>query len=402
MTEPLAFNQAPPSSGPMSVLQVLPALTSGGVERGTLEIAQALREDGHRTLVASAGGILVPQLESLGASHITLPLQSKNPLQMYRNSLQLAALIQRENIQLVHARSRAPAWSCASAARRTKRPFVTTFHGQYSHQNRLKRYYNAIMLSGIRTVAVSRYIARHIEATYPQHRSKLELIPRGIDTEYFNPANISKDRTKGLQQQWQHALPDTPLASRRVILFPGRLTRLKGHASFIEAIAKLRDPQVLALIVGEQKGREHYIKSLNQLIQHHALQQQIKFVGRCDDMPAAYALSELVANVSTKPEAFGRTTCEAQAMGKLVIASQHGGAQETLHPLQHGGFCRPNDVHSTAKAIAQQLALGATELSAIQQASREHICSHYSLVQMRTKTLALYQHIIQHHDYIGK
>jgi len=385
MTPPLFAAQKPG----VRVLQVLPALSTGGVERGTLEIAHALIDAGHHSIVVSSGGPLVSQLEAFGAQHIILPVHSKNPWLIWSNAQALRQIIRQQKIDVVHARSRAPAWSCYWACKATARPFITTFHGKYGHQNAFKREYNSVMLKGKVTIAVSHYIADHIAQTYPSHSAEVEIIQRGIDTRYFDPEQISQERIQSLIAKW-----GVSIEGRQTLLIPGRLTRIKGLDAFINAFAQLKDPNCLALIIGETKGREAFADELQAHIKQLNMAEQIKLVGRCDDMPAAYALSDIVVAVSSKPESFGRVTCEAQAMKKLIVATRHGGTLETIHSEQTEGLCEPGNAGSIAEAIRRVLAIDTQRKEDIGTLSREHIQQHFSLTKMTTNTLRLYERLI--------
>ncbi len=368
----------------MNVLQILPALHGGGVERGTLEIASALLGAGHKATVASSGGRLVAGLEAMGARHVVLPLGSKLPWQIWRNAHSLCTLIKQEQIDVLHVRSRAPAWSALLAARRCKMPLVTTFHGQYGHASALKRFYNSAMLRGDACIAVSDSIAQHIRDTY-HTSSPITTIHRGIDLDYFDPARITDQQKRALRAKWQVD------AQHPLLILPGRLTRLKGHHLLIDTLHLHPLPELQVRIVGDIEGRESYYRECLDYLQQHGLSEQIRFTGPCDDMAVAYAISDLVLSASTKPESFGRTICEAQAMGCRVIASDHGGARETLSPTQPQGLFAPRDTQALAQAIEKQLSLNAAQLKKQQATSRAHIEEHYSLQQMQTKTLAIYQ-----------
>jgi len=272
----------------MTVIQVLPALVTGGVERGTLDIANALVANGHRAIVVSSGGPMVTTLVENGAVHITLPVQSKNIFIMRKNAKALVKLIQTWNVDILHVRSRAPAWSSYWASKKTGTPLVTTFHGTYGHSNRLKRWYNAIMCRGDKIIAVSQFIANHIVDTYPVDKSKIRTIHRGIDMSLFDPTQVSSDAIKKLQREW-HLEKD-----KAVIMLPGRLTRWKGQLILIDAIAQLDAQNITCLLVGDDQGRSHYKEELEERIKFHKLEDTIKLTGGCHNMPAAYHLSDLV------------------------------------------------------------------------------------------------------------
>ena len=284
----------------LRILQVLPSLVSGGVERGTLDLCRYLIQQGHEAWVVSSGGPLVKTLEDLGAKHIELNVHSKNPFIIWKNSQTLRRLIEKHQFDLVHARSRAPAWSCYWASKKENIPFVTTFHGRYGHQNNLKRIYNSVMLKGDTCIAVSQFIESHIKTIYPDHHTKIKLIPRGIDLATFSSSQACKERAIALRQEWNIAKHD------KVIILPGRLTRLKGHQTFLEAIAQLKElSSAHCLIVGDEPGKDHYQQELQAFIDKQNLAKIVKFTGNCFDMPAIYQLADIVISASIKPESFG-------------------------------------------------------------------------------------------------
>jgi len=366
------------------VMQVLPTLESGGVETGTIDIAKALLQKGHRAIVVSAGGQMVSQLDDIGASHIKLPVQSKNPWIIWRNAQILKELIQTENIDIVHARSRAPAWSCYWATKNNHTPYITTFHGAYGHQNRLKRWYNSAMLRSNITIAVSNFIASHIQAVYADFQKHVQVILRGIDTHQFNPDKTQTATVEQLKKRWK--IPTEHI----VMMLPGRLTRLKGHAVFIEAAAKLEQQNITYLIVGDEAGKESYKAELQKLTQTLQLSDQIRFIGACSDMPSAYQVADIVVSASTKPEAFGRIACEAQAMSCLVIASNHGGSQETIAPCQQAFMCQPGSIESMTTAMKAALSTTPEQANNIFRESRSYIYENFSLDKMAADTLSLY------------
>jgi glycosyltransferase involved in cell wall biosynthesis len=380
----------------LNIMQVLPSLVSGGVETGTIDIARALIEAGHRAIVVSAGGSMVSQLNEMGAKHITMPVHSKNPFVIRKNARILKQLILGEGIDAVHARSRAPAWSCYWATKLTNTPYVTTFHGTYGHQGRLKRWYNSIMLRSDMTVAVSNFIAEHITSIYSDFVKKTKhenkIIHRGIDINKFDPEALTSERKLQLRKLWN--VPEDHL----VIMLPGRITRWKGQTFLIEALAKIQQDNITCLLVGDNKGKDHFVNELETLIHSHKLQNRIKLVGGCSDMPAAYSITDIVVSASTDPEAFGRVACEAQAMECLVIATKHGGSLETIAPEQQHLMCKVSDSESMAKSILTALVLTQEENNkkkhSVVSASRHYIEQHFSLELMCRDTLSLYQRVI--------
>lgn len=384
-----ADSPTPPAGRRVTVLQVLPALgAGGGVERGTVEIARAIVEAGGRSLVASAGGLMVHDLTRAKAEHVTLPVDSKNPLVMRANVARLARLIVEEEVDIVHARSRAPAWSAYYAAMRTGRRFVTTFHGTYSAGNPLKRRYNAIMTRGERVIAISAFIAGHIRQVYGVPASRIRVIPRGVDLERFDPARVSAERVAQLAGQWRlgDGLP--------VIMLPGRLTRWKGQTVFLEAIAKLGRKDIRCVLVGSDQGRAEYRRELEDIIARQDLGGVVRIVDHCADMPAAYMLTDVVVSASTDPEAFGRVVPEAQALGRPVIASDHGGARETIVEGETGWLTPPGDAHALAAALERVLAIGAEARQALAERAIAHVRDTFSKDAMCDKTLDVYNEVL--------
>ncbi len=371
------------------VLQIIPRLISGGVERGSVDIAAAVVAGGGTALVASEGGPMEYELRRVGAIHLKLPLASKNPLVMYRNVSRLVGLIQAHDVDIVHARSRAPAWSAAAAARRTGRHFVTTFHGTYNFGNRIKRYYNAIMTKGERVIANSDFIGQHIRDNYTVDPARIRVIRRGIDLNLFDPDKVSAERVIQLVDRWR--LPD----GVPVVMLPGRLTRWKGHTVLIDALTRLRDVELRCVLVGSEQGRGSYRAELQRLVDRHGLASHVFLPGQCDDMPAAYMLADVVISASTDPEAFGRVVSEAQAMGCPVVASDHGGAREQVIEDRTAFLVRPGDAHALAGAIRQALDLTAQQREQLSKAARAHARANFSKEHMCAATLALYRELLR-------
>ena len=376
-----------------TILQVLPALETGGVERGAVQIAGATVRAGWRSVVASAGGAMVRELERAGARHIQLPLDTKNPFAIRRNIERLLHVIDAERIDLVHARSRAPAWSAWSAARRRRIPFVTTFHGTYGAGNAFKRLYNSVMVRGEPTIATSEFIARHIIETYKVPVDRLRLIPRGIDLEKFSPERVHAHRMLQLQKDWR--LPD----GVPVILLPGRLTRWKGQTVLIEALTLLKRTDIICVLAGSDQGRTNYRQELERLVSGQGLQGRVRIVGDCNDMAAAYMLADVVVSASTDPEAFGRVPVEAQAMGRPVIATDHGGARETILPGVTGWLVKPGDATSMAEALADAIDLSTEARLTIAETAIAHARENYDQQTMCDSTLAVYQEALARAGY---
>lgn len=375
------------SALPPALLQVLPALRSGGVERGTLEIAEAQIAAGFRAIVASAGGEMVPALEKLGAKHITLPLTAKSPFALWRNAAALAALTRAEGVALIHARSRAPAWSALMAARRAGLPFVTTYHGAYNEGFPGKRFYNSVMARGDRVIAISHFIADLIRARHGVAESRLRVIPRGVDPRRFDPALVSAERLDKLSAAWN--LPE----GRPIIMLPARVTRWKGQMVLVEAMARLQGDS-FALLVGDAEERPAFKAELLARIESLGLKDRVRLVGHANDMPAALLLADVVVHASTDAEAFGRTVIEAQAMARPVIASDLGAPRETVVEGVTGWRIPPSDTAALAEAISRALALPPPERAALGARARAAVLSGYTTETMQAATIAVYRELI--------
>lgn len=382
-TSPLNVDRRLPT-----VLQILPSLHGGGVERGTIEMASALKEKGWTPIVVSSGGVMTHELKRIGVRHIMLPADSKNPIEMWRNVRRLAAIVREHRVDILHARSRAPAWSAYFAAKRTGAHFVTTFHAAYTRGGRLKNSYNAIMTKGERVIAISDFIAEHIRTYYDVAPEKIVTIPRGVDCRKFNPAAVHAERIIEMARAWDMT-DGVP-----VIMLPGRLTRLKGHATFIEALARIKDRDFVALLVGSTEGRDAYCEELNALIKSRGLEGRVQIKGHCEDMAVALMLSDVVVSATTVPEGFGRVAVEAQAMGRPVIATAHGGSMETVIDGETGWLVPAGDVDAMAEALAEAISLPTETREAVALRAREHVMRHFSVDRMCDATIALYSDVL--------
>ena len=388
LNEALSQDPLAADARPATILQVVPALVAGGVERGTVDVAAAIVQGGGNAIVASAGGPMVHELERAGARHITLPLAAKMPWSIRRNARLLEDLIRAENVDIVHARSRAPAWSALRAARRTARPFITTFHGVYNFNSRLKHWYNSVMARGDRVIATSHYIAQHIIENYGVDPSRIRLIHRGVDVQMLDPRAVKPERVIALARDWR--LPD----GVPVIMLPGRVTRWKGHRVLLQALARLGRRDVICLIVGPEDKRSRYRRELEALVAALGLNGLVRFVGMCRDMPSAYMLADVVVSASTDAEGFGRIAAEASAMGRPVVATDHGGARETVIPGETGWLVPPADIEALAAALGQALSLLPREREALGTRAQTHIRAHFTKDRMCAATLALYAEIL--------
>jgi glycosyltransferase involved in cell wall biosynthesis len=381
-TEPALAKSRPPA-----VMQIVPSLVSGGAERGTVDMASALVAAGWTSYVASSGGPLEHDILHSGATHVRLPLASKNPLVMRRNAGALARLIREVGIDIVHARSRAPAWSAWAAANATRRHFVTTFHNAYNVSVPLKRWYNSVMARGERVIAISQFVADHAARIYGVGPERLRLIPRGVDLDIFDPRRVGAERIASLARDWR--LPDG--ASR--VMLPGRLTRWKGGLDFITAIAMLGRRDVSCLLVGAEQ-RRGFRRELEAAIGRHRLGELFRIVEDCRDMPAAYMLADVVVSASTDPEGFGRIIIEAQAMGRPVVATDHGGARETIVPGMTGWLVPPRDPAALAAAIGQALSLPVSDRLVFAERTIAHVAGRFTREAMCARTIQVYEELL--------
>lgn len=373
-----------------TILQVLPELVSGGVERGSVEIARALSDAQWGNLVASAGGPMEQSLAYAGATHFKLPMHSKHPLKIYANARHLERIIQEYNVSVIHARSRAPAWSAYLAAKRTGIPFLTTFHGFYGLNGPFKKTYNSVMVRGAKVIAISCFIRDHILEHYPIcPAQRIEVIHRGADINTFSPDAVTPGRLAELSEQWRIIDSHSP-----VIMMPGRLTRWKGHHVFIEALKLIKNNDFVALLVGDDGGHPNYRHEIEQQIEQSGLSGRVRFVGKTSHMTEAYALSDIVVNASIEPEAFGRVPVEAQAMGKIIVATKHGGALETVIDGKTGFLVAPDNAAEMARALRHALELTPAGRSTIGAWAMQHVRTEFSIEQMQQKTLAVYASLL--------
>jgi glycosyltransferase involved in cell wall biosynthesis len=373
---------------PMTILQVLPKFDTGGAERVVIEIAEAIQSCGHIALIAAEPGALSRAALRTGARIINLPLASKSPFTIRRNAKRLEKLIREHRVDLVHAHSRAPAWSAYWATRRTRTPFVTTYHGVYSEKNAFKHRYNSVMARGDRVIAVSGFVAGLIHARYGLGDDKIRVIHGGVDTVKFDPVNVLGDRISRLARDWRVDM-GAPL-----IMLPGRLTSWKGQKTLIAALARLRHADAIAILAGGDQGRGAYAASLTTLAETLGVAERLRIVGHNEDMPAAMMLADIVVNASTDPEAFGRTIVEAQAMGRLVIATDHGGARETILPGETGFLVPPGDAAALAQAIDAALDMSAGARIAWGRHARAHIRQNHSIAAMQQAVLNVYAELL--------
>ena len=384
-----------PSMTGKTLLQLLPALQSGGVERGAIDVATAFVEAGGRAIIASKGGRLTDGLQRRGVEHVTLPLGTKTPWAVKKNAGQIADLIKAEKVDILHARSRIPAWVGHYAKEATGIPFVTTWHGKHDAKSFLKKRYNSSLVQGDRVIAISDYIRRRILADYPDVEGKLITIPRGVDLETFTPEQVPGGRIIRLVDQWR--VPD----DRPVILLPGRLTRWKGQDLFLDALALvLKDcqgsdtPIPMGVLAGDSQGKDKFPKQLMKQIKKLGLESAVAMPGHVDDMAAAYNLATIVVAPSRDPEPFGRVPIEAQAMGAIPIAFAHGGFEETIKDGKTGYLVPPGDVAGLAEAMKTALGLSDQDRDRMTRAGRSHVEAHFTNRGMCAATLGVYQDLL--------
>ncbi len=371
-----------------TILQVVPALVSGGVERGTIEIAKYLKASNYNSIVISAGGPLVEILNKHDIVHIKLNVNSKNPFIIWRNSKLIGKIIQKYNVDLIHARSRAPAWSCYIAAKSNNKKFITTFHGIYSISNFLKKYYNSIMTEGLKIIAVSNFVKQHIIDNYNADESKIEVIHRGVDHNSFDPAK--KDEVKLAKFKEKYNVPK----KLPIILLPSRMSSWKGHLILIEALHKIKHLDFYCIIVGDLSKHPNFTQRVGERIAQLKLQSKIQIFGNETDMLGLYCLADIVLSTSTQPEAFGRTIIEGQAMEKLVIATNIGGAAETINDKVTGFHVKVGDSSDLADKLSYCLSiLGTDKQQEIGSAARASAIKNFSLNSMLSKTIKIYEEV---------
>ncbi len=374
------------------VLQVLPRLQTGGVERGTVEMVRAIVGAGGRALVASAGGRMVDEVVAAGGVHVVLPLAGKTPWRIAANARLLAALVRREGVRLIHARSRAPAWAAwhgwRSLAAGGGVRFVTTWHGVHGEEWPGKRVWNSVLAKGERVIAISHFVARQVASRHGVGPERLRVIPRGVDVAAFDPGAVAAERVEALRRGWRLA------PGWRVVMLPGRLSAWKGHAVLIEALALLGDADVIAVFVGELDGHGPLVARLAAQAAAAGLAERIVMAGHCADMPAALLLADVVVSASIRPEPFGRVVVEAQAMGCPVVATDHGGAAETIRAGVTGWLVPPGDAPALAEALGEALDLAPLERVALAERCRSAVLAQFTTAAMQQATLDVYREVL--------
>ena len=379
----------------LKVLQVIPRLGYGGAETGCYDLAHYLHEQDCKSYIVTSGGELIKYIDKKKVKLIKLPVQSKNPLIILINSIALTLLILFLNISIVHARSRAPAWSCYLATKITRRKFVTTFHGTYNFKNSIKKFYNSIMVKSDVLIAGSNFIFSHISENYQKFlnsKKKFLVIFRGINTEYFDSDAIKKKDIDKLKATWK--IED----NKKIILLPGRLTAWKGQEMFIEAINlfKKSNPELdfVAVILGDDQGRTVFRKKLERLVEQFNLTQNIKFVDNCNVMPVAYYISDVIVSSSIEPEAFGRVSVEAQAMKKPIIASNIGGSKETVIDNKTGLLFESGNPKSLCDKLNEIIKLDTLTLDLMGREGRKNVINRFNIEKMCLNTYSEYKKLV--------
>ncbi len=382
-------------SSDLKVLQVIPKLGYGGAETGCYDVAHYLPENGCKSFIATSGGELTKFVNKEKVKLIKLPLNSKNPLIIVFNSIVLIFIIILNNISIVHARSRAPAWSCYFATKVTKRKFVTTFHGTYNFKSKIKKFYNSVMVKSNLVIAGSNFIFSHIKKNYSDSlniKNKLLVIFRGINVDYFDPTTKTEVEEKKLLDEWGIK------ENKKIILLPGRLTSWKGQELFLEAInlvnIQLGYEAFYAVILGSDQGRDLFKKKLIRLSEQYRMTNQVKFIDHCKDMALAYKIVDIVISSSIEPEAFGRVAVEAQSMEKVIIASNIGGSNETVIDEKTGYLFESGNAKSLSEKILKVLILDETTLKTIGIEGRKNIVKKFNVEKMCFSTYSEYKKLI--------
>lgn len=377
------------------ILQIIPSMEIGGAERTVLEITAFLKNTNYTSLVLTSGGKLIKDLEKLNIEVVQYPIDKKNPLLIIKNIIELKKLFIEKNIDLIHVRSRAPAWSAIFAARSLKIPIVTTWHGHVSNSSWFKKKYNSIMHKGNALIANSNYTAENINKIYKIDKDKIDIIPRGVNTEKFKASNFSDEEKIKIKKEWK--VFDQ---NKIILLLPARLTRWKGHEVVIKAIGLLKNEEffknIVCLFAGNQKGSERYIQNLKETIASLSLDDKIKLIGQVENMPLAYQVSNIILSPSIQPEPFGRIPIEAQASGKIIISSNAGAVKETIKSGQDStGFkVKPNNSEELAHQIKSVIKMKDEDLQEIKERAILNVKNNFSLETMCKKTLEVYNRLL--------
>lgn len=384
----LSFRSFVDSYHPPVILQVLPSLTSGGVEQGVIDINAAIVRAGGHSIVVSAGGPRVREITNAGGTHIILPVDSKNPLTIAANIGRLRRIIRKYHVDIVHACSRAPAWSAGRAVQGTSARYITSCHATHKITGSLKKLYNSSIVKGERVITVSHFLADYVEKNYQVDPAVIRVIHRGVAIEKFHPNSVTPDRLIKIAQQWR--IPD----GASVIMLPGRISRTKGHMFLIDALQRLPQKDIFCLFVGSDAGNENYRKELDAYIESKGLSGSVRIVNACDDMPAAYMIATVVLSPSFTPEGFGRVPVEAQAMGRPVIATDHGGTRETILRDETGWLVTPGNVQQLTAALNEAISMDTRQRAALATHAMSHVAQNFTNEKMCAATLDVYAELL--------
>jgi len=382
-------------SSKLKVLQVIPKLGYGGAETGCFDIAHYLFENNCSSFLITNGGPLTKFINKKKVKYIRLPVNSKNPIIMLLNTILISVIVIFYNIDIIHARSRAPAWSCFLASKITRKKFVTTFHGTYNFKSKIKKFYNSIMLRSDLIIAGSNFIFSHIKENYKEYLNnskKFLVIFRGINIDYFDASTTLTEDEDKLFKSWNLEV------EKKTILLPGRITEWKGHEMFIEAMNKINiqlgHKSFKAVILGSDQGRDLYKKKLVRLVEQYRMNDQIKFVDHCENMPLAYKISDLIVSTSIEPEAFGRIAVEAQSMEKPIIASNLGGSKETIVNNKTGILFDAGDSDDLSKKIIELFNFDKSTIEQMGKEGRKNVSAKFNVEKMCFSTYSEYKKLI--------
>ncbi|MAZ76904.1 MAG: glycosyl transferase [Micavibrio sp.] len=371
------------------IMQIIPELGPGGAEQGCIDVAAELVRSGSQALVVSHGGARIHELTRVGATHINLPVHSKNPFTILKNIKRLKKIIEQYNVDIVHVRSRAPAWSAYYACKKSLARYMSTCHAPYNINGKVKLFYNSAIAKGERVIAISNHVANYLLQNYKIDKRNIRLIHRGIGLDKFHPNRVTPAQMIKVSEEWR--IPE----GANIILLPGRITRWKGHHILIDAMSKVNNKDVFCVLLGSDQGRKEYSTELETAIKEKNLEGRVRIVDHCNDMPAAYMLSTIVVSASTDPEGFGRIPIEAQAMGRPIIATDHGGAQETVIKNETGWLVPPGNSNALAEAIDEALRLNDNQRSVLATRAMAHIEQHFTREKMVDDTLNVYAELLQ-------
>ena len=387
--EKTKFPGKKPAQNAPVVMQVIPSLGAGGAEQGCIDVAAELVKSGAKSIVVAHGGHRIPEILRGGSVHIDLPVHSKNPFIMWRNIARLRKIIKEHDVDIVHARSRAPAWSAWKSVEGTKARFMTTCHAPFNISGDVKKFYNSSIARGDRVIAISNYVREYLLKNYEIEDRNIRVIHRGVAIEKFHPNAVAPTHLIKLTQEWR--VPD----GCTIIMMPGRLTRWKGHHILVDAMAKLKRDDLFCVMIGDDQGRTEYRTEVENAIREKGLEGRVRIIGHCSDMPAAYMLANVVVSASTDPEGFGRVPIEAQAMGRPIVATNHGGAMETILPGYTGWLVPPGDSEALAGAIEEALSMTSEQRAFMATHAMMHVSEHFTRGRMVDETMNVYAELLQ-------